>query len=638
MAAAVALYTSVQPLAQTVSQTTNQTSASSTAQPTTAGMPHYELGHALDTSVMDTAVNPCQDFYKFACGNYASTHPIPADQPQMTQFSALYNVNAERLEGILTRTAAGSGPQTPNQQKIGDDYAACMNTALIEQKGLAPLQTLLDQIDHVSKPGLPYFAGELQRYGVTAFFGFGEMQDFKDARQQIAVAIQGGLGLPDRDYYTRTGDKDKQLRQQYVEHIAKMLTLIGEPAAQAQTDARDMLAFETKLAEASLTNVEMRDPAATYHPESLDTFSSSLHGVPFRPFLEAIHAPSITSLNDATPKFFPAMVNAIFSARIETLRAYLRYQVLTTFAANLPQALDAENFHFYGTTLNGQPEQEPRWKRCSATVDSQLGEALGQVYVQQYFAGDQKARTLQIVHDVEAAMDRDLDTLPWMSPETRIRAKAKLHAITDKIGYPEHWRNYASLSISRGDALGNEERATAFENDRELNKIGKPVDPSEWGMTPPTINAYYNPSMNNINFPAGILQPVFYDPQADLAVNYGHIGGVVGHELTHGFDDEGSKFNGQGNLDDWWTPADKKNFETRTSCLVNQYNQFVAIDDIHVNGKLTLGENTADNGGLLLAYMAYLDRAKKDGTDLNTKVDGYTGPQRFYIAWAQKLV
>ena len=608
---------------------------SAVSNPADAGAPHYQLSPAFDTAAIDSKADPCQDFYKFACGNFATLHAIPADQTEVDQFYTLYNVNSERLQKILLKFATPTGDRTPNEQKIGDGYAACLNTSLIEQKGLTPLQPLLTQIDRVTKPGLPYFTGELQRYGVAAFFGFGEMQDFKDSSKQIAVAIQGGLGLPERDYYTRTGDKDKQLRQQYVEHITKMLTLAGESASRAQADAQAIMDLETKLAEASLTNVEMRDPAAIYHPESLSTFSGSLHGVPFQPFLEAIHAPRLDSLNDATPKFFPAMVNAIMEAKIETLRAYLRYHVLTTFAGNLPKAFDDENFHFYGTELSGQPEQEPRWKRCSATVDSQLGEALGQVYVQQYFAGDEKAKTLQVVHDIEAAMDRDIDTLQWMGVDTRVKAKIKLHAITDKIGYPEHWRDYSSMTISPTDALGNRERATAFENDRQMNKIGKPVDPLEWGMTPPTINAYYDPSMNNINFPAGILQPVFYDPSADLAVNYGHIGGVVGHELTHGFDDEGAKFDAKGNLSDWWTAEDKKNFETRTSCLANEYSSFVAVDDVHVNGKLTLGENTADNGGLLLAYMAYLDRAKQDGVDTTKKIDGYTGPQRFYIAWAQ---
>ncbi len=606
--------------------------AQSTATPS---IPHYQLAPALDTASIDTKADPCNDFYQFSCGNYAAQHPIPADQTGVGQFQTLYNVNTERLQGILVKYSSQTSGRTPNEQKIGDDYAACMNTALIQDKGLAPAQSLLGEIDHVTKPGLPYFAGELQRYGIDAFFSYGEMQDYKDSSKQIAVIQQGGLGLPERDYYTRTGDKDKLLRQQYVDHITKMLTLAGEPADRAAADARDILALETKLAEASLTNTEMRDPAAIYHPETLAAFESDLHGIPLDPFFEAIHSPAITSLNVATPKFFPAMTNAIFAARIETLRAYLRYHLLTAFAHNLPAAFDQENFRFYGTELSGQPQQRPRWKRCSATVDNQLGEALGQVYVQQYFAGDEKAKTLQIVHDIEAAMNRDIDTLTWMSPETKVRAKEKLAAITDKIGYPEHWRDYTRLAISPTDAFGNQERATAFENDRDLAKIGKPVDRGEWQMTPPTINAYYDPSMNNINFPAGILQPAFYDPNASLAVNYGHIGGVVGHELTHGFDDQGSQFDAKGNLDNWWTDADKKNFEGRTGCLDKQYSNFIAVDDVHVNGKLTLGENTADNGGLLLAYMAYLDRAKKDNVDVNAKIDGYTGPQRFYIAWAQ---
>jgi predicted metalloendopeptidase len=320
---------------------------------------------------------------------------------------------------------------------------------------------------------------------------------------------------------------------------------------------------------------------------------------------------------------------------MQTLRAYMKYHVLTTFASDLPSNIDEENFNFYGRTLDGQPQQRPRWKRCSTGVDHALGEALGQVYVDEYFAGDSKAKTLEMVHDIEAAMDKDLDTLDWMSPETREKAKVKLHAVADKIGYPEHWRDYSKLEVVRTDAFGNLERANAFENDRELNKIGKPVDKQEWGMTPPTVNAYYDPSMNNINFPAGILQPAFYDPHADLATNYGHIGAVIGHELTHGFDDQGAQFGPTGNLSDWWTPEDKKNFQARTGCLVNEYGNFVAVDDLHINGKLTLGENTADNGGLLLAYMAYLARAKKDGVDIDKKIDGFTGPQRFYVAFAQ---
>jgi putative endopeptidase len=614
-----------------------QTPAAPAAPPQT----HYAPAPAFDTASINASADPCNDFYKFACGNFAANHPIPSDQTGVDQFYQLYNLNTQELNGILQKYSADSASRTPNEQKIGDYYAACMNVPLIDQKGLAPIQPLLDEINKVSKPGLSYLAGELQRIGVNAFFGFGEQQDFKDSTKQLAAVDQGGIGLPERDYYTRTGDKDKQIRDQYVAHIAKMLTLAGEPANQASTDATNILAFETKLAEASMTNTDRRDPEATYHPQSLSTFEASIAPVSFAPFLEAIHSPKIDNLINANPKFFPAMVAAVHATDMETLRAYLRFQLLTTFASKLPTPIYEENFNFYGRELEGQPDHQPRWKICSNAVDGALGEALGQVYVSQYFAGDSKEKTLQMVHDIEAAMDADIDTLDWMSPATRVRAKEKLHAVADKIGYPDHWRDYTKLTVSPTDALGNSERAVAFENDRELDKIGKPVDKLEWGMTPPTVNAYYNPSMNDINFPAGILQPAFYDPHADLAVNYGHIGSIIGHELTHGFDDEGKKFDAKGNLADWWTAEDTTKFQAKTGCLVNQYGSFVAVpgatskDDVKVNGQLTLGENTADNGGLVLAYLAYLDRAKKEDLDTHKKIDGYTGPQRFYISYAQ---
>ena len=352
-------------------------------------------------------------------------------------------------------------------------------------------------------------------------------------------------------------------------------------------------------------------------------------------FQQAIGSPRVSELNNATPDFFPALLEAVGSTDLETLKAYMRYHLLTTVASRLPKALDAENFDFYGRKLNGQPEQRARWKRCSNAVNAALGEALGKVYVAQYFAGDSKTKMVEMVKDIENAMDRDIDTLEWMSPATRLRAKEKLHGVANKIGYPDKWRDYAKLEVKPDDALGNLLRASEFENDRQLAKIGKPVDHNEWGMTPPTVNAYYDPSMNDINFPAGILQPSFFDKNLDDAVNYGHIGAVIGHELTHGFDDEGKKFDAKGNLADWWTADDTKKFEGRTDCLVKEYGGFTAVDDVKLNGKLTLGENTADNGGLVLAYMAYLERAKINKVNLATKVDGFTSPQRFYIGYAQ---
>jgi putative endopeptidase len=589
-----------------------------------------------DTTSLDPSVDPCNDFYKFACGKFAANHPIPADQAGVDQFYALFNVNTQSLYKILTKAAEGGAGRSPDEQKIGDYYKACMDTDAIEAKGIAPVEPLLNEIDAVkSKDELPALMGKLQRIGVNVFFGYGEQQDFKDARKQIAFIQQGGLGLPEKDYYLRTGAKDVELREQYVAHIAKMLELAGSSAEKANKEAHAILAFETSLAKASMGVTEMRDPDKTYHLQPIATFEATLPGMNFGQYEDAVHSPHVIEINDSTPAFFPALVKEINATDLETLKAYMRYQLLTTSAGRLPKKFDSENFDFYGRKLNGQPEQAERWKRCSNSVNGALGEALGKVYVEQYFAGDSKAKMVEMVGDIEAAMGRDIDQLEWMSAATKAKAKEKLHEVTNKIGYPDKWRDYSKLEIKPDDALGNARRADAFENDRQLAKIGQPVNIFEWDMTPPTVNADYDQSQNTINFPAGILQPAFYDPTQDDAVNYGHIGSVIGHELTHGFDDEGKKFDGKGNLSDWWTAQDTKNFVARTDCLVNEYGSFVAVDDVKVNGKLTLGENTADNGGLLLAYMAYLDRAKKEGVDLAAKKDGYTAPQRFYIGYAQ---
>ncbi|HEY0263232.1 MAG TPA: M13 family metallopeptidase [Granulicella sp.] len=602
--------------------------------------PVYQPIPAFDTSSMDIQADPCKDFYQFACGKFAANHPIPPDQPDVDQFYALYNVNTQALNGILTKAATGGAGRGADEQKVGDYYKACMDTDLIEQKGLEPLQPLLREIDTLGddengKQALAALSGKLQRMGIDVFFGYGEQQDFKDASKQIASASQGGIGLPEKDYYLRTGDKDVKLRQQYVDHVAKMLTLSGVPADEAKTNATAIMTFETALAKASMGVTEMRDPVKVYHLQPIATFEQSLPGVNFADFEQSIHSPRVTEINNATPDFFPAMVSEVRSTDMKTLKAYMRYHVLSAFASRLPKSLDDENFDFFGRILRGQPQQQPRWKRCSNAVNGALGEALGKVYVEQYFAGDSKAKTLEMVHDIEGAMGRDIDQVDWMSAATKAKAKEKLSLVANKIGYPDKWRDYSKLEIKPDDALGNMQRATAFENDRQLNKIGQPVDHGEWGMTPPTVNAYYDPSMNDINFPAGILQPAFYDPKVDNAVNYGHIGAVIGHELTHGFDDQGSQFDGHGNLSNWWTADDKKNFDSREDCLADEYGSFVAVDDVKINGRLTLGENTADNGGLALAFMAFMERAKANHTDLNAKTDGFTPQQRFFIGYAQ---
>jgi putative endopeptidase len=590
-----------------------------------------------DKSAMDTTADPCTDFYQYACGNYSKLHPIPADLPSFDQFSNLYEFNLQALNGILQKASTAHAAAASDEQKIGDYYASCMDTAAIDKAGLAPIQPELDRIAAIKSPDeiTPEIA-HLQRINVDAFFTLSADQDFKDATREIAVVDQGGIGLPEKDYYLRTGAKDDELRGQYVHHIANVLKLLGTSPDAAGKSAADIMAFETALAKISMGNVERRDPDKIYHMQLVTKFASDTPNLHVAEFLKDAGAPPVTELNVATPEFFAGLNQLIASTSLDTLKNYMRVFLVDSFSSRLPKAFDEEHFDFYGRKLQGIPEQQARWKRCVDATDSALGEILGKVYVAQYFGGDSKAKTANEVKQIEAAMDRDLDQLDWMSPATKTKAHEKLAAVVDKIGYPNKWRDYSALSIASGDSLGNSLRAREFESDYQLHKIGRPVDKGEWDMTPPTVNADYLPSMNTINFPAGILQPAFYDRTVSDATNYGHIGGVVGHELTHGFDDEGRKFDAQGNLKDWWTADDAKGFEQRTDCLVNEYNSFVAVDDLHVNGKLTLGENTADNGGLRLAWMALLaDAASKPESLEGKTANGYTPKQELFLGWAQ---
>jgi endothelin-converting enzyme/putative endopeptidase len=630
--------------ARTQRKTGTHTTLLATALLLSIGLPaeaQHQPMHAFDPALLDTSTDPCVDFYQYSCGGWTKTHPIPADRASYGRDTELSDQNDLLLKSILEKAAAGGASRTPNEQKIGDEYAACMNTAAIESAGMAPIGAILKQIDAVhDKDSLTVLLARLEQQGDGALFSFGSGPDFRDASQVIASMEQPALGLPEKGYYDRTDAKSAELREQYLKHIARTFVLAGETEAQAAKDASTVLRIETALAAASLSRVEMRDPARLYHKTPLMQFSENTPGIDFPLFLRTMGSPAIRTLNVVEPSYFLSMSELLAATPLDELKSFLRWTVLHRLPGTaVPAVLDAEDFAFYGKTLEGQPEQQPRWKRCVARVDADLGEALGQVFVAERFSPAEKARTLALARDVEAAMGRDLDTLAWMSPATKVQAKEKLHAVANKIGYPDKWRDYSDLKIEPNDALGDAMRSADFRDHHEIAKIGKPVDRGEWMMSPPTVNAYYDPQMNDVNFPAGILQPPYFDPSQDDAVNYGDAGGVIGHELTHGFDDEGRQFDAEGNFRDWWKKSDAKEFTQRADCVADEYSGFVAVDDLHVNGRLTLGENLADIGGLRLAYLAYLDHAEKAGVDLtkpgSAEYGGLTPVQQFFAAYGQ---
>jgi putative endopeptidase len=596
-----------------------------------------DLLPGLDKRLIDTTVDPCVDFAAYACGNFPKLHPIPPDKSGYGTGAMVFDYTQDVLHEVLDKVSVDDQKRTASEQKIGDFYGTCMNEDAIHADGLKPLQAELDRISSLKdKKELTDLLAHDQLINVNAFFNYGEQQDFKDARKQIAVVDQGGLGLPERDYYLRTGDTAETTRKQYVEHVRNMLKLMGEPEEQASGDAQKIMSLETALAKVSMDVTSQRDPNKIYHLMPVTNLAGLTPEIDWPQFFAHTDVRSISDLNVANPDFFKGLQPLLKSTDLDTIKTYLRWQLINSVPAYaLPKAMDEENFDFYGHKLRGQPVQAARWKRCVQATDGALGEALGQVYVSSQFPAANKAFTLQMVHDIEDAMDKEIDALTWMGPETKAKAKAKLHMVADKIGYPDRWRDYSTLTIVRGDAIGNAWRAAEFENHRLLTKIGKSVDRGEWGMSPSTVDAYYNPSMNDINFPAGILQLPFYDPHATDAENYGHIGGIVGHELTHGFDDQGSQFDGNGNLSNWWKDEDQKKFDAMTDCEVKEYGSFTAVDDVKVNGKLTLGENTADNGGLRLSYLAFLEDAKRKNIDLSSKQDGYTPVQQFFLAHGQ---
>jgi len=587
-----------------------------------------------DAANLDKTCKPCDDFYQFAMGGWRKANPIPAEYSSWGTFTQLADKNQQNLRQILENAANAKAAPGSKEQKIGDFYAGCMDTNAIEAAGTKPIDPELARIAGIkSAADLQAEAARLQKRYVNALFRFGANQDAKDSTKVIGGASQGGLGLPERDYYLKTDDKSKELRDSYVKHVAKMFGLLGDPAGKAAAEADTVMKIETALAAASMKNTDMRDPNKTYHKMTVAELQALSPNFFWEAYFKAMGHPELQEINVGQPDFFKALDAQLTALSLDDWKIYLRWQLIDSAAPALTEKFVNEEFEFGGKTLTGAKEIQPRWKRCVQATDRTLGEALGQVYVQRFFPPDAKARALRMVNNLISALRDDLETLPWMGPETRRQATAKLEAFAVKIGYTDKWRDYSGLMIDRKSYADNQFRGGEFEFARRLDKIGKPVDRTEWGMTPPTVNAYNNSSMNEIVFPAGIMQPPFYDPKADDAVNYGGMGAVIGHEITHGFDDRGSQFDGQGNLSNWWSAEDRKNFDERASCVEKQFDGYEVEPGLHQNGKLVLGESIADLGGLAIAYAAY--EKSLEGKPRPKEIEGFTAEQRFFLGWAQ---
>jgi putative endopeptidase len=592
-------------------------------------------GHGFDLANLDRSVRPCDDFVRFAVGGWLKDNPAPADQPRWGIWDTVVEHNQEILRQILEdaaqnrKSAAGSV-----QQKIGDFYASCMDSDEIEKAGMDPLQPELKRIASLASiSDLQAEFARFQTLGISVPFSFGSFADFKNSTQEIGIAYQDGLGLPERDYYTESDEKSEKLRDGYVRHVAKMFELLGDNASTAAAETKAVMALETKLAQASMTPVEERDPDHIYHIVALADLKTLMPDFSWPNFLREIGSPELRSFDVAQPDFFKEVNAQLKEASIADWKSYLRWHLIHDAAPALSSKFADENFDFFGRALTGTTKNLPRWKRCVMATDQQLGEALGQEYVKRAFPAEAKVQALDMIHNLLNALRDDLSTLDWMGPETRKQALAKLNAITLNVGYPDKWRDYSAYQVIRGPYVEDVWRGQEFEFRRDLAKIGKPVDRTEWDMTPPRVDAYYSSSMNEIVFPAGILQPPFFDPKSDAAMNYGGIGAVIGHEMTHGFDTEGAKFDAQGNLKNWWTPEDLKNFQARAECVVKQFDGYEVEPGVHENGKLVVAESIADLGGQTIAHAAY--EKSLDGKPKPPEIDGFTSEQRFFLAWAQ---
>ena len=590
---------------------------------------------SVDQSAMDRTASPCVDFYQYACGGWMARNPAPADRPRWGRFAEL----ADRNEGVLTdilQTAAVPRPgRSEIDQKIGDYYQSCLDTAVINQKGISVIQPELNRIAELrSVEELPAEVARLQRMGAPALFVFGPRPDARDSSRTIASLTQGGLSLPDREYYRNTDASSAETRQRFQQHVAKMFQLAGDAEQAAGERARVLLELETRLAEASSDRVSLRVPEKNYHILTRKDLAALAPNFDWDAYFRANGAPGFDSLNVGQPDYFKQMAAVVGSQSLDAWKTYLEYHLLRAAAPHLSDAFDQEAFDFYGRYIDGARQQRPRTSRCLQDVDAHLGDLLGQKYVDSSFSPEAKARIAQLVNALVAALNQDIRTLPWMTRQTQDAALAKLRAITRNIGYPNKWRDYAKVQVIRDDYFGNFVRASESLSAQRMGRIGRPTDKDEWTtMTPPTVNAFYSQSTNSINFPAGILQYPFFDPQRDIAVNFGGVGSVIGHEMTHGFDDSGRKYDGAGNLRDWWTPADAAEFEKRAACIANEYSGFTTVADVKLNGRLTLGENTADNGGVRVALMALMDTLKGK----ENKLDGFTPEQRFFLGFAQEF-
>jgi endothelin-converting enzyme/putative endopeptidase len=603
-----------------------------------------------DPNMVDRALDPCQDFYQYACSKWNAANPIPPDQAAWGTGSGLQYWNENIVRQALEKASTQTSGRSDFEQKIGDYWQACSDEPALEAAGSRDLKPGLEQIAkmkskseladqvahiHMNTPGA--WSGN-DNQTAAALLGFGSQQDYDDASKVVASIDQGGLGLPNRDFYVKDDEKSKEILSKYQTHVAKMLALTGEDATKAAADAKTVIAIETAMAKAQMDNVARRDPKNVNNKMSFEQVQALTPSYDWKKYTADIGAPpSAPHYLVSTPAFFKELEVLIQQHPVADWQVYLRWQLVHGSAPYLSKAFVDENWEFFAHTLSGSKQQLPRWRRCVRAADRDLGMALGQAYVAAAFPPSSKERTVGMVHDVEHALDQDITTLDWMQPATKEQAKIKLHAIEDKIGYPDHWRDYSSVKITRTSYLDNVREATVFEFHRQLDKIGKPVDRSEWTMTPPTINAYYDPQLNTINFPAGILQPPFFDTGMDDAVNYGAIGMVIGHEITHGFDDQGRKFDAQGNLRDWWTPEDAKAYDQRDECIADEYTQEIPEAGVKQNGHLTQGEDTADNGGLRLAFMALTSKLQTSGKALDEKDEsGWTPRQKFFLSYANE--